>query len=227
LRGARSSSRASGPPWPPGDRVPRPGTLDLGRWTALWSGLGAEGDGLSVFTRLAAAYAEPARVYHTTVHIHDCLAQFDLSRKAARRPEEVEAALWFHDAVYEPARSDNEDRSADLARTALADSGVPCDVADHIAGMVLATRHASIPNDPDVALVCDIDLSILGRTPEVFDRFERQIRREYGWVPEFAYRSARLEILRGFLKRSFIYQTEYFRNRYEVAARANLARAVN
>src|SRR4051812_45028438 len=63
-------------------RVAAADTLDLGRWTALWTSLGAQGDGLAVFTRLAAAYGEAARAYHTAAHIQDCLVQLDLSRAA-------------------------------------------------------------------------------------------------------------------------------------------------
>ena len=43
-------------------------------------------------------------------------------------------------------------------------------------------------------------------------------------MPEPVYRSARIEILEGFLARRSIYQTELFRDRYEAQARANLAR---
>ena len=190
----------------------------------LWNRLGAQKDGLSIFTGLEAAYAEPARVYHTAEHINDCLAQLDLSRQPARRPDEVEAAIWLHDAVYLPGAPDNEDGSARLARRTLADARAPAEVADRIAELVLATQHLAIPGEPDVALLCDIDLSILGRTHEVFDEFEQRIRQEYAWVPEAVYRSARSEILAGFLRRRSIFQTDDFRDRYEATARSNLAR---
>ena len=206
--------------------MPQLETLDLGRWTALWSRLGARGDGLAVFTRLAAAYSEPARAYHTPEHIKDCLEQLDLYHRIARRPDEVEAALWFHDAVYLPGHNANEERSADLARSALTSAGVPANVAERVANLILATRHSVTPEDPDAALVCDIDLSVLGRSPDLFKRFERQIRREYSAVPEPAYRSGRSQILRGFLERPAIYQTGQLRERYEVPARANLQRAL-
>lgn len=206
--------------------MPQPAMLDQGRWTGLWRRLGAQGDGRPIFTGLAVSYADPARVYHTAEHIRDCLAQFDLSRNAAERVDEVEAAIWFHDAVYLPGGSDNEDRSANLARTALAGAGVPPEITHRVAGLVLATRHLTVPSEPDAALLCDIDLSILGRAPDEFDEFERRIRREYAWVPESVYRSARSEVLSAFLTRRSIYQTTYFRERYEALARENLARAV-
>lgn len=204
--------------------MPQPETLDQSRWMGLWTRLGAQEHGLSIFTSLAAAYAEPARVYHTAEHICDCLAQLDLSRHMAQRPDEVEAAIWFHDAVYLPGASDNEACSARLVRTTLADARAPVEVAHRIAELVLATQHLAIPGEPDAALLCDIDLSILGRTHEVFDEFERRIRQEYAWVPAPVYRGARAEILAGFLRRRSIFQTDYFRDRYEAPARANLAR---
>jgi predicted metal-dependent HD superfamily phosphohydrolase len=205
---------------------PSPETLDEKRWIGLWDRLGAEGSGLSIFAHLSAAYAEPGRVYHTAEHIRDCLTQFDRARHAARRPYEVEAAIWFHDAVYLPGASDNEERSAALGQSALLACGVSPEVADRIAELVLATRHLSASGDPDTQLLCDVDLSILGREPAAFDEFERRIRREYDWVPEPVYRSARSEILAGLLQRRSIYQTRYFRDRYESQARANLERVV-
>jgi predicted metal-dependent HD superfamily phosphohydrolase len=206
--------------------APESATLDQNRWIGLWSRLGAQGGGLSIFAHLLAAYAEPARAYHTAEHIRDCLAQLDRSRDISKRPDEVEAATWFHDAVYVPGGSDNEDRSARLAQTALLACAVPLEISRRIAELVLATRHITVPRDPDAKLLCDIDLSILGREPEIFDEFERRIRREYHWVPDPAYRVARSEVLSGFLRRRPIYQTEYFRSLYETPARANLERII-
>lgn len=206
---------------------PEPGTLDQGRWLNLWDRLGAEGSGHSIFAHLSAAYAEPGRAYHTAEHISDCLAQLDAARDTARRADEVEAALWFHDVVYLPGGPDNEDRSAGLAEASLMACEVAQDVAQRIGRLILATRHLTLSDDPDTQLVCDIDLSILGREPAVFDEFERRIRREYDWVPEAVYRTSRSEILSGFLRRGSIYQTDRFRKRYEAPARANLERLVD
>lgn len=205
---------------------PEPGTLDQGRWLRLWDRLGAQGSGHSIFAHLTAAYGEPGRAYHTAGHISDCLVQLDSVRQAAHRPDEVEAALWFHDAVYLPGGSDNEDRSAALAEASLLACEVPAQVARRIAQLVLATRHLTLSDDADTQLLCDIDLSILGREPAVFDEFERGIRQEYVWVPEPIYRTSRAEILSGFLRRRSIYQTDIFRTRYEAPARANLERLI-
>jgi predicted metal-dependent HD superfamily phosphohydrolase len=203
------------------------GTLDHTRWIALWHRIGAQGSGRSVFAHLSKAYAEPHRAYHNTEHIRDCLNELDVGRELARRPDEVEAALWFHDAIYVPGATDNEDRSARLAEIALVACAVPLETARRVAGLILATRHLTVPSEADAQLLCDIDLSILGRAPAVFDRFERAIRQEYSQVAEAEYRSERAAVLARFLRRAVIYQTVYFRERFEEQARINLKRAIS
>jgi predicted metal-dependent HD superfamily phosphohydrolase len=177
-----------------------------------------------MFQQLSTAYAEPSRAYHNIEHIRACLAEFDECRELARHPEEVEAALWFHDAVYVPGAADNEEQSARLAESALRSHGVAAEVTQRIGDLVRATQHVTLLQEPDAQLLCDIDLAILGREPAVFDRFESQIRREYGWVPESLYRRSRSAILARLLGRASIYQTRRFTERYEGPARRNLKR---
>ena len=203
------------------------GTLDHTRWIALWHRLGAQGSGRSVFAHLSKAYAESHRAYHNTEHIRDCLSELDVGRELAQRPDEVEAALWFHDAIYVPGATDNEDKSARLAEIALVACAVPLETARRVAELVLATRHLTVPAEADAQLLCDIDLSILGRAPDVFHRFERAIRQEYSQVADGEYRLERAAVLARFLRRPVIFQTVYFRDRFEEQARINLKRAVS
>ena len=195
------------------------------RFDRLVRRMGARADPAEVSAALAAAWAAPGRVYHTTAHLADCLARLDETPASATR-DTVEAALWFHDAVYDPRASDNEARSAGWAREALTGLGVPFPTADEVARLVLVTRHDAPVTDPAAALVSDVDLSILGRPPERYDEFERQIREEYAWVPEPVFRAERARILAAFLRRDPLYLTPAFRDRYERQARANLDRTV-
>ena len=189
--------------------------------------MGALGDGRRIFETLAEAYGESTRAYHNTEHLRHCLAELDCHLRLADRPEEVEAALWFHDGIYVPGRSDNEDRSARLAEDALREGGVAAETARRVGRLVLATRHASPVEDKDARLVCDIDLAILGGSPAEFDRFESRIREEYRLVPAPLYREARSNVLRGFLLRPSIYQTEELKAQYEIHARQNLERTLS
>jgi predicted metal-dependent HD superfamily phosphohydrolase len=199
---------------------------DPARWSELWRRLGAENDPQPVFEHLARAYAEPQRAYHTLEHIRDCLAQFDQASMLAERPVEVETALWLHDVVYNPRAPDNEERSAEWAEKLLRRNGVTGVAVERIRALILATKHQAPAPGGDAALLVDIDLSILGMDVEIFERYEQKIGQEYSFVPEQAFREGRIRILESFLKREFIYQTSFFRERYEAQARENLLRSI-
>jgi len=193
------------------------------RWESTWAKLDRpEPDGL--FEAIAAAYAEPHRAYHTGQHLAECFAQLDACPVAAASPAAVELALWFHDAIYDTKASDNEKQSAAWARRALVD--LPPELVDRVEGLILVTEHAAEPGSADERLVLDVDLSILGAERPRFDEYERQVRVEYGWVPEDAYRSARARILRQFFERPVLYHVPWFRDRLEPIARVNLERSI-
>lgn len=171
-------------------------------------------------------WREPHRHYHGLRHLQECLARLAEVRALARDAEEVEAALWLHDAIYDARRDDNEARSAALARTMLEPKGVAPERIARIEGMILATRHAAPSADADTQLTCDIDLAILGADADRFDEYEREVRAEYAWVPMSIYRVKRGEILMRFLAAPRIYQTEHFHRLLNEAARDNLAHSL-
>ncbi|MBC6982014.1 phosphohydrolase [Caulobacter sp. 17J80-11] len=177
---------------------------------------------------LVLAYAEPHRRYHTLAHVQDCLDELaavpDLS--AAERLT-LERAIWWHDAIYDPTRSDNEDRSADRAERDLAGQGVSAEERAEVVRLIHLTKgHAVEPGDRLGALLVSIDLSILGRPAAAYDAYARAIRQEYSYVPEDLYRMGRAAVLKHFLNGPAIYADPGFRERYETQARANLAREV-
>jgi predicted metal-dependent HD superfamily phosphohydrolase len=90
----------------------------------------------------------------------------------------------------------------------------------------MATRHTAVPGGTDAGILVDIDLSILGAAPERFDQYERQVREEYAWVPDFLFRRERKAILKEFLARPRIFSTTHFRDRYEQQARSNIERSL-
>lgn len=179
----------------------------------------------ALFGELLSRYVEPHRHYHTLAHIDACLVWLDWFSASARHPAEVELALWFHDAVYDPRAGDNERRSADLARERLSAAGVTGAIVDRIVAHVLATEHHAAAGG-DAALVVDLDLTILGAAARDFDRFETMIRREYGHVGEPEYVLGRRRVLEGFLSKDEIYVVPKIREEFEIRARANLSRRV-
>jgi predicted metal-dependent HD superfamily phosphohydrolase len=200
-------------------------SLNPGRWNRLLAAFGI-GDEVATFDALIAAYSQKHRYYHTVTHIEHCLRELDLAQDLANEPAEVELALWFHDAVYDPHSSNNEERSADWACELLNRHGVDTSRVDRVRTHIMATRHEAPATQPDSQLLVDIDLSILGVDEASYARFESDVRQEYRWVPSILFRRKRAEILESFLARTRIYNTEPFRTRLEAPARRNLATAI-
>jgi predicted metal-dependent HD superfamily phosphohydrolase len=198
----------------------------LSRWRAAWRALGVEAPDDALFRQVMDRHAEVHRAYHTAEHLDDCLARLDLLRGEAEHPAEVELAIWFHDAIYDPGSPDNERRSAEWAREACLGAGVPRAVTARIESLVLATRHDAPPTTTDGRVIADADLGILGAAPDRFDRYEQQVRQEYARVPAPRFRRERRRILEGFLARPRIYLTEAGLRQLEAPARENLRRAI-
>lgn len=203
-----------------------PGLPSPARWRATWRALGAGSSDAPLYDELIARHQAPARHYHTTQHLAEMFELWAGLTSLAPHPEEVEIAIWFHDAVYEPTASDNEARSARWARTALEAAGCRPDAARRVHDLVLATRHDAEPADDDARVLVDLDLAILGAPPDRFDEYEHQVRAEYAMVPVGAYRQGRRAILATFLARERIYRTPPMFKAREQRARMNLARSI-
>ena len=190
------------------------------RWAKLCKQAGL--DGSAEWRDLSAAYGDPSRAYHNLDHIANCLLLFDEYSDLASDPVDVEFAIWFHDVVYDARAADNEERSAAAAERFLAATAFGGLVGD----LIRATKHHNTTGTPDAALLCDIDLSILGRSPGEYDAYARAIRQEYSWVPRAEYVRGRIRVLEAFLGRPSIYALEELGRRFGAAARVNLLREI-
>ncbi len=196
------------------------------RWYRTWTDLGLPQPAPALLAQLLARYREPHRAYHTVQHLEECFALLDELRPLAHAFAVIELAIWYHDAVYWPRRTDNEEASADVARTDLAAAGAPSPLVEAVTAMILATAHQTTPPPGDTELLIDIDLAILGAEPARFAEYERQIRKEYSWVPGILFRRKRAEVLKNFLARPQIYRTSLLHTRLEARARRNLVATV-
>ncbi|MBI1889854.1 MAG: N-methyl-D-aspartate receptor NMDAR2C subunit [Burkholderiales bacterium] len=196
------------------------------KWNATWGRLGLRPAGDSLFQQLLAGYSGPGRFYHNVQHLVECLDKLEglALPEDARGP--IELALWFHDAIYDVHRHDNEERSAQWAAGSLLKAGAPSALAEAVSQLILATRHAAEPQDDNAKIVVDVDLSILAASEERFAEYERQIRQEYDHVPSAVFTMKRKKVLQGFLDRRQIYSTANFHARFEERARQNIKAAL-
>jgi predicted metal-dependent HD superfamily phosphohydrolase len=179
--------------------------------------------------RLLQRYREPHRTYHTTAHILALLALLKVHGGAARDPDALKLAILYHDIVYDPRRADNEAASAELARAELKALGVTTVLVERVAQLILATQHGAHvtdATDTDLALLLDLDLSVLAAPPSDYDSYASAIRHEYGHVPGLLYRLGRRRVLQKFLDADHVYLTPALAAAWEHQARANLVREI-
>ena len=181
----------------------------------------------ATFRSLVSAYSEKHRHYHTLEHVADCLRHFDACADQIHEANEVEMALWFHDAIYNPLSGKNERKSADWAASFLSANSASGEIAARVHRLIMVSKHDAPAHTKDESILVDIDLAILGADAAAYDVFERAVRKEYRKIPIFLYRKKRAEVLRGFLERPFIYRNEPFKSEREQQARFNLANAIS
>lgn len=193
------------PPGPDSHPVLTAGTV--GGVEALLLGLGASAAAArSLAHELVARHNEGHRRYHSVDHVTEVLAEADrlLRFEAEADPAAVELAVWFHDAIYDPAAGpgQSEAASADLAvdRLAALARADRDRLAHEVARLVrLTERHLVEPADRSGAVVVDADLWVLSSTPERYDRYATDVRAEYAYVPDEAWVSGRASVLTLFL----------------------------
>ncbi|MFH8609198.1 hypothetical protein ACH4D5_17145 [Streptomyces sp. NPDC018029] len=174
--------------------------------------------------RLLARWAEPQRRYHTTDHLAAVLDHIDVLEDHADDPDLVRLAAWFHDAVYAPDRSENEERSARLAERALTEAGLPADRTAEVARLVrLTVTHDPADGDHNGEALCDADLAILAASPDAYAAYAAAVREEYGFVPDEAFRRGRADVLRRLMALPRLFRTPYGAANWEAPARENLA----
>jgi predicted metal-dependent HD superfamily phosphohydrolase len=184
-----------------------------------------------VRSRLVAIYSGADRHYHNLRHVETLLTLAQEYAGTICDAEAVEAAIWFHDAVYDTRRTDNEAQSAKLSRLLLAGAAADERLA-FIASMIRASENHHVPQSMeapaahDCALFLDMDLAILGSPAEKFAAYERAVRLEYDWVPEKEWLAGRSQVLRSFLARPFIYASPQFHRSHEAPARSNLMQSL-
>ncbi len=184
---------------------------------------------LRTFKFLLVHYNEPGRKYHNLSHIEYTLLKASLFKLNIIEKDHVKFALWFHDIIYDPKRTDNELKSAKIAESCLKSLNLKEESVERIKQLILITRDPfkiPFPDDQDHKIMIDCDLAILGETWKHYQHYRRKIELEYVEIPESIFKRERKNLLMKFLDSSNIFKTEKFQALYEERARINLKREI-
>ena len=204
-------------------------TADTGldRFQSLWQRnllAAAVDNSADIYHRLLQYYGEPQRHYHSMAHIEHCLGQFEQCKALAQDADALELAIWFHDIILECGQGDNEARSAALYLE-LTDGVQPQATRQLVKRLIMATLHdGSSLDDADSALMVDIDLSSFGLPWDEFLRDSNNVRAEHPQLNDADYRVKQTTFQRQLLARPRFFLSDFFHDRLEAQARANLAR---
>jgi len=167
-------------------------------------------------------YTKSNRHYHTLSHLKDLYQHlFDIKDKITNW-NLILFSIYYHDIIYNPAKSNNEEESADLAKQRMTKLGISSKEIELCKNQILATKSHSISNDPDTNYLIDADLSILGRDWETYNTYCENIRKEYSIYPNFLYKRGRKKVIQHFMNMESIYKTDIFFMTYESQAKDNL-----
>jgi predicted metal-dependent HD superfamily phosphohydrolase len=174
-------------------------------------------------------YGEPQRAYHTLNHIQQLLIQLESIKHHLAEPHIIALALYYHDVIYDPTRSDNELKSAEYATDTLSPYLSPEQYQQIHALIMMTANHqldTLVDSDKynDVAYLSDMDLSILGAPWSVYEQYAKAIRQEYAHVADDSYRDGRTAVLQGLLTHPKLYLTDHYYNQLETQARDNIKR---
>jgi predicted metal-dependent HD superfamily phosphohydrolase len=185
----------------------------------------------ALVAELKKKYEEPHRFYHTWEHVVELLNGLFERACATDMPQEEMAALGvavlFHDSVYDVSRTyyrDNEIHSAEYAKRALSSRGVEGRRVENAYRLIRETAHTGgeKPTERLSMILHDLDMSVLGSSPERYALYVSDIIAEFGIYPGREFAKARLELLNAWIADEDLFVTEYGKRRFLSQARKNM-----
>jgi predicted metal-dependent HD superfamily phosphohydrolase len=198
--------------------------LDCDRFRLLWRRclIDSTTDESSIIHQnLIKSYSELQRHYHTLTHIAHCLSLFDKISAELQNPEALELAIWFHDVIYKPGATDNEQLSADQFM-ALSNGKFSDQLRDTVYQHIMATVHdGSEFENADTNYMLDIDLSSFGRPWPEFIRDSDNLRLEMGDLSDEIFYKKQASFQDRLFSRPRFFRSKYFYDHFESQARQN------
>jgi predicted metal-dependent HD superfamily phosphohydrolase len=192
--------------------------------TAWTVAVGDDAAALAALDAVVARHREPHRRYHgvrhvtwVVRHVRELAAELPTDD-----PDAIVVAAFYHDAVYDPRVTDNEEQSALLAERVLTNLGWSEDRRRRVGDLVRATAAHAPTDDRDTAVLLDADLAVLGSEPAAYQAYVTGVRTEYAHVDADAWRTGRSQVLRDLLDRDPLYATAPARRRWASRAAANM-----
>jgi len=169
-------------------------------------------------------YSKKTRHYHTLAHLQNMYNQLLEVKTLITSWETILFSLFYHDVIYNASKSNNEEKSVELAEKRMHSIGVPDLVIEQCKEQISATKKHMVSTVPDINYFIDADLSILGLGWDEYAAYFHRVRKEYFIYPDMLYNPGRRKVLQHFLQKEHIFKTGHFIYKFELQAKENLLR---
>jgi len=180
----------------------------------------------SLWIEIEKNYSGKKRHYHTLQHLDNLLAQLTDVKAEIHNWDSILFTLYYHDIVYNSLKSDNEEKSAELAEKRMIQIAVPIPTRELCKKQILATKSHVISNNSDTNYFTDADLSVLGQSWETYSLYYKNVRKEYSIYPALVYNPGRKKVLHHFLAMDRIFKTDFFYRKFEMQAKQNIQKEI-
>lgn len=167
-------------------------------------------------------YSGSKRYYHTLPHLENLMQILTPIKAKINDWDTLLFTLFYHDVIYNATKSDNEEKSAELAIVRMQIIGIENTHIEKCKTQILATKKHLPNTDSDTNYFTDADLSVLGQDWETYSNYYKNVRKEYAIYPNILYNAGRKKVLKHFLAMDSIYKTDYFYQEFEQKAKENL-----
>ncbi|MDF4202581.1 hypothetical protein PXD56_06435 [Maribacter sp. SA7] len=181
----------------------------------------------TLWTEIEKNYSGNKRHYHTLQHLDNLLAQLTNVKEEIQNWDTILFTLYYHDIIYNATKSDNEEKSAELAEKRMKEISLSSEVIEQCKIQILATKSHFSSTNSDTNYFTDADLSVLGQSWETYTLYYKNVRKEYAIYPSFIYNPGRKKVLLHFLSMDKIFKTDFFYNKFETQAKQNLQRELD
>ena len=179
-----------------------------------------------LWTEIEKNYSSKKRHYHTLHHLDNLITQLTEVKSEIQNWNAILFTLYYHDIVYNSLKSENEEKSAELAEKRLNQISVSPDTIELCKNQILATKSHIKSTDSDTNYFNDADLSILGQNWETYSFYYKNVRNEYSIYPDFVYNPGRKKVLNRFLSMDKIFKTDFFYKKFERQAKQNIQKEI-
>ncbi|XP_059615003.1 uncharacterized protein LOC132260715 [Phlebotomus argentipes] len=169
-------------------------------------------------------YSQDERAYHNQ---NDMFAHKEKYLREGKASDSVILAAIFQYYSFDPKR-DSHTENCQAFREFLAEASLAEAPLGKYVRKLLGENIAEDLEgfDEDAQFLQDLDLAILGGSPEEYKNYTELLQKEYKHLNTDSYKSTRLKILKTFLTIPRIYSTNFFRERLEESARRNIKKEI-